>query len=984
MLRLTVHAVVVVTHLLHRSGTNSAIIAAALLLTAASATTQASPGDIYVSNGSSGTILKITPAGAQSNFATGINGPWGLAFDRAGNLFVAEELNQDILRIMPDGTVSVFASGVGFPVGLAFDNAGNLFVSSQNSGGSGDIIKFTPGGTRSTFASSVAAPYKLAFDGSGNLFVGTNSLLGIIEFAPDGTQSSFASGRGYIGLAFDATGSLFASSGDSGGGEIFSFTPSGTRSTFASGLPGGLEGLSFDNAGNLFAVGYYGQILKFAPDGTQTSFAPTSQANDVAVEPTTAQAVSFQAPVFYGGFGGPDSVAVGDFNRDGKPDLVVVEESGSHPGVSTLLGNGDGTLQPPVFHELGSEPSAVAVGDLNGDNKLDLVVTNFYYGAGCQRSDLSACIFVSSLLGNGDGTFQPPVNTVLNAPGCPSPDRCGGGLSIVMRDFNGDGKLDIVVADPFSSGPTDYLQVLLGNGDGTFQPEVDYYLPQGSVHGVTAGDFNGDGKVDLVFGFNGSTQAVGFMAGNGDGTFQPPTFFQLPSNANPQSIAVGDFNRDGKMDLAVANFNDLCPSNGCYASSVFIGNGDGTFQPAVNYTVDANPQSIVVDDFNGDGKPDLVVADSFGGDVSVLIGNGDGTFQAAVNFTAGARPVSIAVGDFNMDQRPDLAVANIVDGTVSVLLNASTVTPTNHSPVASCHNVTVSAGAACTANASIDNGSFDPDSGDTITVIQSPSGPYPLGTTTVTLTVTDNHGASSSCTATVSVVDTTPPAISCPSSISVDASDASGARVSYPLPAASDSCSAVSVICSQPSGGTFAIGATSVGCTATDASNNAASCSFTVTVTSPRDTARDVLNQMLSLRATVTNKRDGKKLDNAIKQLTDSLDPNLWIDSTHPTPKDGDKVFNKQEVAVITLADLILHQHGDISNATLQTFIDRIAKLDRVLALTAISDGVSRGADPRKIAKANNEIASGDGSAASQPDSAIDHYGKAWDLALKA
>jgi hypothetical protein len=179
-------------------------------------------------------------------------------------------------------------------------------------------------------------------------------------------------------------------------------------------------------------------------------------------------------------------------------------------------------------------------------------------------------------------------------------------------------------------------------------------------------------------------------------------------------------------------------------------------------------------------------------------------------------------------------VSQTPSGTFSVVAAGSShnvaIQSVNHAPRASCHNVTVFADETCTANASIDNGSFDPDVADTITVIQSPAGPYPLGETLVTLTVTDSQGESSSGQATVTVLDGTPPLIACPANIIATASSTAGASVSYPLPTASDSCSAFDVACSPASGSLFPLGANQVTCTATDTAGNHSQCSFTVCV----------------------------------------------------------------------------------------------------------------------------------------------------------
>src|SRR5581483_10570988 len=159
-------------------------------------------------------------------------------------------------------------------------------------------------------------------------------------------------------------------------------------------------------------------------------------------------------------------------------------------------------------------------------------------------------------------------------------------------------------------------------------------------YSVAVGDFNGDGKPDLVTANNESNN-VSVLLGNGDGTFQPHQDYAVGSF--PYSVAVGDFNGDGKQDLATAANNGY--PNG--AVSVLLGNGDGTFQPYQDYAVGFNPQSVAAGDFNGDGKLDLATANSQSNYVSVLLGNGDGTFQNQRTFPLGADAVSVTAGDFN-------------------------------------------------------------------------------------------------------------------------------------------------------------------------------------------------------------------------------------------------------------------------------------------------------------------------------------------------
>src|SRR6266702_3611263 len=309
-------------------------------------------------------------------------------------------------------------------------------------------------------------------------------------------------------------------------------------------------------------------------------------------------------------------------------------------------------FNPQTEYIAGSKngPSGIAVGDFNGDGKLDLAVVNF--------GDWN--IYV--LLGNGDGTFQAARSVYFAS---------GGGFPwyVVTADFNGDGKLDLAVSNYGDNS----LSVLLGNGDGTFQaPQT---TPVGTNPAqVAVGDFNGDGKPDLVVSSVGNN-TVSVLLGKGDGTFLPPLV--TPVGPNPWYFAVGDFNGDGKLDLAVDDYG--CPLD-CNSSpsntvTVLLGNGDGTFQAPHTFADPGmtHPYFVAIGDFNRDGKQDLVVTNHLFATVSVLLGNGDGTFQAAQDFAVDNDPVYVTVNDFNGDAAPDLAVANLHAIAISVLLgNAGT------------------------------------------------------------------------------------------------------------------------------------------------------------------------------------------------------------------------------------------------------------------------------------------------------------------------
>ncbi len=346
-----------------------------------------------------------------------------------------------------------------------------------------------------------------------------------------------------------------------------------------------------------------------------TSLSPFVIASLVSTPPTGCTVTNLQQPVSYATADTPSAVAHGDFNGDGKPDLVTANYEAN--AVSVLLNNGNGGFNPAVNYNAGGNPKAVAVGDLNGDGKLDLVVANL------TSFDLS--IF----LGNGDGTFTTaPRVTGMSYP-----------TGVAIGDFNNDGKADLVVANSGSFLAT----VVYGNGDGTFTFGFEHFNGDGGMpYAVTAGDFNKDGKTDFAVAFN-TKDAIGVYLNLPSGLTNNIQMF--PAGAQPIAIAAGDFNGDGTDDVAVANYG---------SSNVTVVTGLST---VTTIAVGSLPESLAVADLNGDAKKDLIVGNAGTNFVSLLTATSGGQFtrQDALGVES---PSAVAATDFNGDGQVDVVVAD--------------------------------------------------------------------------------------------------------------------------------------------------------------------------------------------------------------------------------------------------------------------------------------------------------------------------------------
>jgi hypothetical protein len=356
---------------------------------------------------------------------------------------------------------------------------------------------------------------------------------------------------------------------------------------------------------------------------------------------------TFQAHVDYLTGTGSVSIVVGDFNHDGKPDLAATnicsDPSCVASSVSILLGKGDGTFRAHVDYATGLGPVGIAVGDLNGDGKADLVTADFFDA-------------VSVLLGKGDGTFQPNVDNLLSC--LPDSNLCAP-EAVAIADFNGDHKLDLATADYYGMR----VSIFVGNGDGTFQPQSDqlkFLLSNPSA--IAAADLNGDGNIDLVVNDmnNNIADAIAVLPGKGDGTFPEKLGYRSGVIGTHTSIAIADFNGDQKWDI--------CNSNaGGNSVTVVTGNGDETFSYPKAWGTGDGPFAVAVGDFNGDGKKDIVAVNVVDNTVSVLLGNGDSTFHSRpdADWFAGAVPVA---ADFNRDGKVDLITTGGVYPTLNLLL----------------------------------------------------------------------------------------------------------------------------------------------------------------------------------------------------------------------------------------------------------------------------------------------------------------------------
>ncbi len=395
------------------------------------------------------------------------------------------------------------------------------------------------------------------------------------------------------------------------------------------------------------------ETVSKAPAGAGVAQEAISQAAGTCTTPKFTKAPGSPA----GAGDSPVSVAVGDFNRDGKQDLAVANFISDN--LTIRLGDGTGRFPDAMASTIavGNAPESVAIGDFNNDGKQDLVVGKLF------SND------VTVLLGDGAGGFPDTMDSTVGAGVNP--------IFVGIGDFNRDGNQDLAVVsfgDSLVNFCDQCVTIRLGDGTGGFPDAMSSTVGAGTrPDSVAIGDFNRDGKQDLAVANGGNPDfdpTLRIRLGDGEGGFPDAMASTIHLDTRPSLIVTADFNRDGIPDLALT---------GGHTVSIRLGDGAGGFpdSKASPVSVGDGPQSVAVGDFNHDGKPDLAVANSASDNVTVRLGDGAGGFPDAMALTVstGDGPQSVAIGDFNRDGKEDLAVTNAGSDNVSILLNSCSTTP---------------------------------------------------------------------------------------------------------------------------------------------------------------------------------------------------------------------------------------------------------------------------------------------------------------------
>ena len=436
-------------------------------------------------------------------------------------------------------------------------------------------------------------------------------------------------------------------------------------------------------------------LADFTGDGKTDLAVLHSLGATVAILPRTSTGIAHAPSGRYAVADTSSDLGVGDVNGDGRKDLLVF----SNHGVQVFLNRGAGVFAAPSAIDVGLESLELLTSNFNRDGFSDLVILTPDNSFGCKDDGPAGAAFVSpgstgglanfnlrfalqdmdgfsgtppSSLSLGDFNGDKNVDVALNAavgfnngaaqfPNSypymdpPAALSASGHTSVnyttAAGDFNGDGKADLATV-----GNTT-LETRRGNGNGTFQPPVTYSLGGTDANAVLIRDVNGDGKPDIISANYGNSTVSVFLS-NGNGTFKPAS--QFSTTTHPVVLTAGDFNKDGKIDLAVASATKV---------SILLGNGSGGFSLVRTITGGKSIQGIASVILRGNGVADLVLVDRTANSAILLYGNGDGTFAAPLSFAVGSTPTSVTVGDFNNDGALDVAVALRSASAIPVLYN---------------------------------------------------------------------------------------------------------------------------------------------------------------------------------------------------------------------------------------------------------------------------------------------------------------------------
>ncbi len=346
----------------------------------------------------------------------------------------------------------------------------------------------------------------------------------------------------------------------------------------------------------------------------------------------------------------PQCLALADFNDDSKVDIAVGNADSAN--VTILLGDGKGNFSQATGSPFsaGQSPNDLAVGDINADGHRDLAIANH------------DATYVTILLGNGRGQFTPAPSSPIPVKSRPHPH------GIALADFNGDGKLDFVIDDWGNNQVT----VVFGKGAGDFaSPGVSFAVGQMPYQRVRAADVNKDGLPDVIT-TNMESADVSVLLANGKGGFTPAPGSPARANPDPFGLTVGDVNGDGNVDLAIINYSGQPTDAGKDAITILIGSGNGRFAPASGspFKSGRSPGSIAVGDVNGDGIDDVASANMGSNNITLLLGGKNGLRVAGNSpIVVGKDPEFVALGDLNGDRKADLVVAESETNVIRIILS---------------------------------------------------------------------------------------------------------------------------------------------------------------------------------------------------------------------------------------------------------------------------------------------------------------------------